>query len=79
MPNKQVYSRSPSTGRQLLRSQLHGAGSRVASVGCLYDDYSEESGNPHYGAVGCVLPHDNADPASLSGPVKVVYREEDAE
>lgn len=43
---------------------------RAAGMGCLYDDYSEESGGKEYEDYSPVrLPHDGIKPEELNGPV----------
>ena len=51
-------------------------GCRKAGIGVVYDDYSEESGNPSYFHNEPVrFPHDGIDPETLSGPV-ICYKGE---
>ena len=53
-------------------------GGRKAGIGILYDDYSEESGNPCYEKHEMVrFPHDDIEPEDLNGPVICYKRGEE--
>lgn len=67
--------KNPTTGKALTRTGFPHGG-RVAGSGVWYDDYSEESGNPSFGAghVSVRLPHDGEKTENLNGECVIVKR-----
>lgn len=56
------------TGKLYTSSSFHNG--RVAGIGAMEDDYSEESGNPvKWESTRVRFPHDGIDPKTLNGPV----------
>lgn len=59
-----------------LRTEFANSG-RAAGIGTLYDDYGDESGNPHYGPLkaGVQMPSDSLTPEerkALNGEVRII-------
>ena len=71
---ERIGKSAENVGKMSGRSAL-GGGNRYAGCGILHDNYSEESGNPHYYKSGYPrFPHDNVRPESLNGECIIVQK-----
>lgn len=62
------------SGKQMTNTSFGNSG-RIAGIGIITDDYSEESGNPNYDKYESVrFPNDRINPESLNGEVIVVQK-----
>lgn len=68
MTSRERVGKSADNFRKTPNRTALGNGGRYAGCGIIYDDYSENSGNPRYNKSGYPrFPHDNVQPEALSG------------